>query len=258
MKKILNNPNDFVVEMLDGLLKAHPDHLSYAADDPHCIVRADAPVAGKVALATGGGSGHLPVFLGYVGKGMLDGCAVGDVFASPNAEQMYEVTKAHPRRARRALHLRQLRRRHHELRHGDRDGRHGRDRGAHGAGARRRGVGPAGARRRRPRRRGHGLRVQGRRRQADLGGSLDEVEAAAIKALDNTRTHGRGALFLHRADGRQAHLHHRRRRHGDRHGHPRRAGDEAREAANRRSDRHAHDRRRSWPTCRWARAIAWR
>ena len=93
MKKILNNPNQFVVEMLDGLLKAHPTQLSHAGDDIHCIVRADAPIQGKVALATGGGSGHLPVFLGYVGKGMLDGCAVGDVFASPSADQMLEVTK---------------------------------------------------------------------------------------------------------------------------------------------------------------------
>ena len=93
MKKILNNPNEFVIEMLDGLLKAHPAQLSYASDDPHCIVRADVPMAGKVAVATGGGSGHLPVFLGYVGKGMLDGCAVGDVFASPSADQMLEVTK---------------------------------------------------------------------------------------------------------------------------------------------------------------------
>jgi phosphoenolpyruvate---glycerone phosphotransferase subunit DhaK len=93
MKKILNNPGDFVIEMLDGLLKAHPTQLSYAGGDPHCIVRADAPAAGKVALATGGGSGHLPVFLGYVGRGMLDGCAVGDVFASPSADQMFEVTK---------------------------------------------------------------------------------------------------------------------------------------------------------------------
>ena len=93
MKKILNDPNEFVNEMLDGLLKAHPTLLSHAGDDPHCIVRADAPVAGKVAIATGGGSGHLPVFLGYVGKGMLDGCAVGDVFASPSADQMFEVTK---------------------------------------------------------------------------------------------------------------------------------------------------------------------
>jgi dihydroxyacetone kinase-like protein len=92
MKKILNKAADFVPEMLDGLIKAHPDQLAYE-EDLHCIVRADAPVHGKVALATGGGSGHLPVFLGYVGKGMLDGCAVGDVFASPSADQMATVTK---------------------------------------------------------------------------------------------------------------------------------------------------------------------
>ncbi|TSA79627.1 dihydroxyacetone kinase subunit DhaK [Deinococcus detaillensis] len=93
MKKILNDPNRFVDEMLDGLYRAHPDQLAYAAGDPHCLVRADAPIEGKVALATGGGSGHLPVFLGYVGQGMLNGCAVGDVFQSPSADQMLEVTK---------------------------------------------------------------------------------------------------------------------------------------------------------------------
>jgi phosphoenolpyruvate---glycerone phosphotransferase subunit DhaK len=93
MKKMLNQAKDFVPEMLDGLLKAYPTQLSYTGGDVHCIVRADAPLQGKVALATGGGSGHLPVFLGYVGKGMLDGCAVGDVFASPSAEQMLEVTR---------------------------------------------------------------------------------------------------------------------------------------------------------------------
>lgn len=92
MKKIINKPVDFVPEMLDGLIKAHPDQLAFT-QDIHCIVRADSPVQGKVALATGGGSGHLPVFLGYVGKGMLDGCAVGDVFASPSAEQMFWVTQ---------------------------------------------------------------------------------------------------------------------------------------------------------------------
>jgi phosphoenolpyruvate---glycerone phosphotransferase subunit DhaK len=92
MKKILNAPENFVPEMLEGLLKAHPDQLA-CGNDLHEIVRADAPVVGKVALATGGGSGHLPVFLGYVGQGMLDGCAVGDVFASPPAETMFEVTK---------------------------------------------------------------------------------------------------------------------------------------------------------------------
>jgi dihydroxyacetone kinase-like protein len=93
MKKIINRPEDFVPEMLEGLMKAHPEQLTYVPGDLHCVVRADAPVMGKVGLATGGGSGHLPVFLGYVGKGMLDGCAVGDVFQSPSAEQMYEVTK---------------------------------------------------------------------------------------------------------------------------------------------------------------------
>jgi len=92
MKKILNQPENFVKEMLEGLFKAHPDQITYV-DDIHCVVRTDAPVDGKVALATGGGSGHLPVFLGYVGEGLLDGCAVGDVFQSPSAEQMLAVTK---------------------------------------------------------------------------------------------------------------------------------------------------------------------
>ncbi|PNY79486.1 dihydroxyacetone kinase subunit DhaK [Deinococcus koreensis] len=93
MKKILNDPNHFVAEMLDGLYRAHPEQLTFTGDDPHCLVRADSPVMGKVALATGGGSGHLPVFLGYVGPGMLSGCAVGDVFQSPSADQMLEVTR---------------------------------------------------------------------------------------------------------------------------------------------------------------------
>jgi dihydroxyacetone kinase DhaK subunit len=92
MKKLLNNPEDFVPEMLEGLFLAHPDQLSYEKEI-YSVVRTDAPVEGKVGLATGGGSGHLPVFLGYVGKGMLDGCAVGDVFNSPSADQMLNVTK---------------------------------------------------------------------------------------------------------------------------------------------------------------------
>src|SRR5688572_6172564 len=92
MKKILNNPEEFVADMLDGLYKAHPDQVTYV-DDIHSLVRADSPVEGKVGLMTGGGSGHLPVFLGYVGKGMLDGCAIGDVFQSPSIEQIANVTK---------------------------------------------------------------------------------------------------------------------------------------------------------------------
>lgn len=94
MKKILNDPERYVPELLEGLLAAHPQRLKAVANDVQCIVRADAPIAGKVGIVTGGGSGHLPVFLGYVGRGLCDGVAVGDVFASPTSDQMYEVTKA--------------------------------------------------------------------------------------------------------------------------------------------------------------------
>jgi len=94
MKKCLNTPANFVPEMLEGIVLAHPNQLTYVADDLHCIVKAGKKKPNKVGLATGGGSGHLPLFLGYVGQGMLDGCSVGDVFQSPCAEQMLEVTKA--------------------------------------------------------------------------------------------------------------------------------------------------------------------
>ena len=93
MQKIINDPVAFPAEVLEGILAAHPDRLR-AAEDPRAIVRADAPVAGKVAIATGGGSGHLPVFLGYVGEGLADGVAVGNVFASPSTDQMLAVTRA--------------------------------------------------------------------------------------------------------------------------------------------------------------------
>jgi len=93
MKKFLNVPEQFVGEMLEGIYAAHPQQLTFAGGDPHCVVTAR-PVKGKVGIASGGGSGHLPLFLGYVGAGLLDGCAVGGVFQSPSADQMLEVTKA--------------------------------------------------------------------------------------------------------------------------------------------------------------------
>jgi phosphoenolpyruvate---glycerone phosphotransferase subunit DhaK len=93
MKKFLNRPEDFVDEMIAGIMAAHPDALTYVNDDLRCVTTAKSR-PGKVGLSTGGGSGHLPLFLGYVGEGMLDGCAVGGVFQSPSAEQMLEVTKA--------------------------------------------------------------------------------------------------------------------------------------------------------------------
>lgn len=92
MQKIINEPRAFVDEMLEGLLLAHPTHLRSPA--PRVLVRADAPRKGKVAIVTGGGSGHLPLFLGYVGYGLADAVAVGDVFSSPSAQQISEATAA--------------------------------------------------------------------------------------------------------------------------------------------------------------------
>jgi dihydroxyacetone kinase-like protein len=94
MKKIMNEPVHFVNEMLQGILIAHSDQLTSAAGDLRCIIKAGVGKKNKVGLATGGGSGHLPLFLGYVGDGLLDGCAVGGVFQSPSSDQMLEVTKA--------------------------------------------------------------------------------------------------------------------------------------------------------------------
>lgn len=94
MKKFLNDPFDFVDELTEGILLAHPESYRAEKGDLRVIVRADAPVKGKVAIATGGGSGHLPVFMGYVGKGLADGASIGNVFSSPSKGQMKRVTKA--------------------------------------------------------------------------------------------------------------------------------------------------------------------
>ena len=93
MKKLINDPDAFVDETLDGILRAHPGELRAVGDDLRAIVRADAPLDGRVGIVTGGGSGHLPVFLGYVGVGLCSGVAVGNVFSSPSSEQMLAATK---------------------------------------------------------------------------------------------------------------------------------------------------------------------
>lgn len=94
MKKILNNPVDYVDEMLDGLVAAHPEYYRLHGDSHRVVARAKAPAKPKVGIVTGGGSGHLPVFTGYVGTGLLDACAIGDVFASPSAEQMADAIRS--------------------------------------------------------------------------------------------------------------------------------------------------------------------
>ncbi len=94
LKKIINDPFQFVDETLDGIIKAHPDQLKRVPGEPRAVVRTDAPVAGKVAIVTGGGSGHLPVFMGYVGKGLCHAASIGNVFSSPSANQMFNATRA--------------------------------------------------------------------------------------------------------------------------------------------------------------------
>ncbi|MFB2917170.1 dihydroxyacetone kinase subunit DhaK [Aerosakkonema funiforme] len=92
MKKLINNPNDVVRESLEGMAIAHPD-LIKVHFDPHFIYRADAPIQNKVAIISGGGSGHEPMHGGFVGFGMLDAACPGEVFTSPTPDQMLEAAK---------------------------------------------------------------------------------------------------------------------------------------------------------------------
>ena len=92
MKKIINAPENYVDERLKGIYAAHADQVKYTADDLRCYCTANKK-DGKVAIITGGGSGHLPLFLGYVGEGLIDGCGVGGVFQSPSPEQIYNIAK---------------------------------------------------------------------------------------------------------------------------------------------------------------------
>lgn len=94
MKKIINVPKDVVDETIEGIIKAHSSHLKRPEKGDRSLIRANSPIENKVGIATGGGSGHIPVFLGYVGKGLADGVAIGDVFSSPPAQEMFTVTKA--------------------------------------------------------------------------------------------------------------------------------------------------------------------
>lgn len=93
MKKILNNPDEYVDEMLDGIIAAYPDIYQREGDSGRVIKRTEI-TAGKVGIVTGGGSGHLPLFHGYIGQGLVDACAVGNVFAGPRVNDCLEAMKA--------------------------------------------------------------------------------------------------------------------------------------------------------------------
>ncbi len=92
MKKLINDPTNVVPEALEGMAKAHPD-LIKVHFNPNFVYRADAPRSGKVAVISGGGSGHEPMHVGFVGYGMLDAACPGAVFTSPTPDQMYEAAK---------------------------------------------------------------------------------------------------------------------------------------------------------------------
>ncbi len=93
MQKLLNEPEAFVDEAIEGLVAAFPQRFRLLRDQ-RAIVYAERDGPDRVTIATGGGSGHLPLFVGYVGPGLADGCSIGNLFASPSSEQMLAVTRA--------------------------------------------------------------------------------------------------------------------------------------------------------------------
>ncbi|MED4885221.1 dihydroxyacetone kinase subunit DhaK [Bacillus smithii] len=94
MKKLINDPKNVVEEMIEGYVKAYPDYVKQLPENKRAIVTTRKTREGKVGILIGGGSGHEPAFMGYVGEGMADGVAVGNIFASPSPEPILAVTKA--------------------------------------------------------------------------------------------------------------------------------------------------------------------
>lgn len=94
MRKIINDPQTFVDEVMEGIFAAHGDEVRPATTDNRTLVRTDSPAPGRVGIVTGGGSGHLPFFLGYVGHGLCSAVAIGNVFSSPSSAQIYAASRA--------------------------------------------------------------------------------------------------------------------------------------------------------------------
>jgi len=93
MQRIINGPTTVVEDMLKGFVKANP-RLVKTTGNPRVLAYAHAPVAGKVGVVTGGGSGHKPAFIGYIGRNMVDSVAVGEIFSSPTAVSFLDAFKA--------------------------------------------------------------------------------------------------------------------------------------------------------------------
>jgi len=93
MQRIINNPDNVVEDMLKGFVKCHSD-IVVATDNPRTVKYKYAPIKGKVGIVTGGGSGHKPAFIGYIGRNMVDAVAVGEIFSSPTAKAFYDAFRA--------------------------------------------------------------------------------------------------------------------------------------------------------------------
>ena len=93
MQRIINDPNQVVEDMLKGFIKCHQDLIA-PTSNPRVLKYKPAPIAGKVGVVTGGGSGHKPAFIGYIGKNMVDAVAAGEIFSSPSAKAFYDAFKA--------------------------------------------------------------------------------------------------------------------------------------------------------------------
>jgi phosphoenolpyruvate---glycerone phosphotransferase subunit DhaK len=93
MQKIINKANEVVDEMIEGFVKAHPDLIAKTGN-PRVLKYKEAPIQDKVGIVTGGGSGHKPAFIGYIGKNMVDAVAAGEIFSSPPAQMFYDAFKA--------------------------------------------------------------------------------------------------------------------------------------------------------------------
>jgi len=93
LKKLINNPNEVVQEMIAGIVAAYPNQIEQVKGTS-ILMRKGAPTPNKVSIISGGGSGHEPAHAGYIGKGMLDAAVLGEVFTSPPVDQVYEAIKA--------------------------------------------------------------------------------------------------------------------------------------------------------------------
>lgn len=94
MQRFLNNPDDIVDETVAGFVRAHRDLVRLDPENPRVVVSVSAPTKGRVGIVTGGGAGHEPAFLGYAGRNMVDAVAVGELFSSPTAKSFYDAIRA--------------------------------------------------------------------------------------------------------------------------------------------------------------------